>query len=81
MARIELARTQVRAPYNAVITRRHVSPGAYVRLGDAVVSLLNVDALEIEADVPSNRLSGLREGLSSKRNLMAVRCSMQRYAQ
>ena len=69
MARIELARTQVRAPYNAVITRRHVSPGAYVRLGDAVVSLLNVDALEIEADVPSNRLSGLTNGAVVKAQL------------
>ena len=69
MARIELARTQVRAPYNAVITRRHVSSGAYVRLGDAVVSLLNVDALEIEADVPSNRLSGLTNGAVVKAQL------------
>jgi len=69
MAGIELARTRVRAPYNAVVTRRHVSPGAYVRLGDAIVSLLNVDALEIEADVPSNRLSGLREGTVVKAQL------------
>jgi RND family efflux transporter MFP subunit len=61
-ARIDLDRTQIRAPYSAVVTRRHVSPGAYLRLGDAVVTLLSDTDLEIEADVPSKRLGGVIPG-------------------
>jgi RND family efflux transporter MFP subunit len=62
MAQIELERTQIKAPYDAVVTRRHVSAGAYVRLGDPVVTLLNDVGLEVEADVPSDRIAGLVPG-------------------
>jgi RND family efflux transporter MFP subunit len=52
----------IRAPYDGVVTRRLVSPGAYVRLGDPVVALVDDNALEIEADVPAELLSGLMPG-------------------
>jgi RND family efflux transporter MFP subunit len=62
MARIELERARIRAPYDGVVTRRHVSPGAFVRLGDPIVTLLNDRGLELEADVPAERLGGLSPG-------------------
>lgn len=52
----------IRAPFPGVVSTRHVSPGAYVRVGDPVVSLIDDGALEIEADVPSDRLAGLAPG-------------------
>ncbi len=52
----------IRAPYAGVVSRRLVSPGAYVRLGDPVVSLIDDTALEVEADVPVDLLRGLRVG-------------------
>ena len=52
----------IKAPYDGVITRRLVSPGAYVRLGDPVVALIDDSALEIEADVPVDQVSALRPG-------------------
>lgn len=52
----------IKAPYDGVVTRRLVSPGAYVRLGDPVVALIDDGALEIEADVSVDRLQGLTPG-------------------
>ena len=52
----------IRAPYDGVVTRKLVSPGAYVRLGDPVVALMDDSAFEIEADVPVDQLQGLTPG-------------------
>ncbi|NJO37117.1 MAG: efflux RND transporter periplasmic adaptor subunit, partial [Rhizobiales bacterium] len=50
-SRRDLEDMVIRAPYDGVVTRKLVSPGAYVRLGDPVVALVDDGALEIEADV------------------------------
>ena len=63
MAEIELARTTVRAPYAGVVTARQAAPGGYVKPGDPVATLVDDERLEIEADVPSDRLAGLSPGL------------------
>jgi RND family efflux transporter MFP subunit len=52
----------IRAPYQGVVSARQVSPGAYVRVGDPVVTLIDDSELEIEADVPTERLAGLQPG-------------------
>ncbi len=62
IAASELERTVVRAPFPGVVTRRHVSPGAYARPGEPIVSLLDDRTMEVEADVPGERLAGLRPG-------------------
>ena len=53
----------IKAPYDGVVTRKMVNPGAYVRLGDTVMSLVDDGALEIEADVPVEQLTGLKPGV------------------
>ena len=63
MAEIELARTTIRAPYAGVVTGRHAAPGGYVKAGDPVATLVDDQRLEVEADVPADRLSGLFPGL------------------
>ena len=52
----------IRAPFPGVVTQRHTDTGAYLKLGDPVVTLMNDRNVEIEADVPSNRVSGLAPG-------------------
>lgn len=64
LAAINLRDAQIRAPYNGVIVQRHVAAGNYVDVGDQILTLINDEALEIEADVPSNRLMGLQIGRS-----------------
>lgn len=62
LGEIDLANTIIRAPYSGVIIDRHSEAGAYVREGDPMVTMLDHNNLEIEADVPANRISGLESG-------------------
>ncbi|GAB4358386.1 MAG: efflux RND transporter periplasmic adaptor subunit [Kiloniellaceae bacterium] len=62
LAEINLDYTQIKAPYDGVIARRMSEAGAYVSEGDALVNMIADHSLEVEADVPSNRLPGLVPG-------------------
>ena len=62
LGELDLTYTTIIAPYPGAIIRRHSENGAYVREGDPLVTLLDYTNLEIEADVPANRISGLPVG-------------------
>ncbi len=62
LADIDLHNSVIRAPYDGVVSRKHTVAGAYLSVGDAVVTLINHMELEIEADVPSERVIGLERG-------------------
>lgn len=62
IADIDMYNGKIRAPYNGVVTQKHTVAGAYLNVGDPVVTLVNETALEIEADVPSERIGGLIVG-------------------
>ena len=66
LGEIALANTKIRAPYDGVIIERHSEAGAYLREGEAVVTMLDDNDLEIEADVPANRTDGLSQGRELK---------------
>jgi len=59
---IYLFDADIRAPYDGVVTQRITETGAYVMTGDAIVHMISDTSLEIEADVPYERLSGLKAG-------------------
>ena len=61
-AHIDLVNAEVRAPYPGVVSLKHTVAGAYLDDGDPVVTLINDDALEIEADVPSTLVAALAPG-------------------
>lgn len=63
LAADDLAQSEIRAPYDGVVTLRHTEVGAYLDVGDAVVTLVNDRDIEVEADVPFNRLAGLAPGV------------------
>jgi RND family efflux transporter MFP subunit len=60
LAEINLYNATIRAPYPGVITKRHTEVGAYVKVGDPLVTLVDNTHLEIEAEVPSVRTTGLK---------------------
>jgi len=62
LARINLSYTSVRAPFPGVVTQRHTDVGAYVNVGQAVVTLIDDNALEVEAEVPASRVTALSPG-------------------
>ena len=59
MADINLHNAKIRAPFDGVVTQRHVELGNYVSVGNKVITVLNDASLEVEAEIPANRLSGL----------------------
>ncbi|MDH3701074.1 MAG: efflux RND transporter periplasmic adaptor subunit [Alphaproteobacteria bacterium] len=62
LAEIDLYNTEIRAPYDAMVAARHVTAGNFVNVGSKIATLINDQVLEIEADVPANRLAGLQVG-------------------
>jgi RND family efflux transporter MFP subunit len=62
MADIELRDSVIRAPYAGVVSIRHIEVGAYVGVGQPVVTLIDDEHLEIEAAVPAERIAGLAPG-------------------
>jgi len=61
-ANIDLKDAAVRAPYDGVVTAKNTEVGSYVGVGSPVVMLINQNTLEIEVQVPTNRLGGLQRG-------------------
>ena len=59
---IELAHTEIRAPYDGTVIERHAELGAYVGVGARVVTLVNDREIEVEAEVPSDRIAALKAG-------------------
>ena len=66
LAAINLYNATVRAPYSGVITSRHIEVGAYVKIGDPLVNMIDDKHLEIEAEVPARRIAGLSPSLRIK---------------
>ncbi len=64
LAEINLYNAQIRAPYGGVVSKRHTEAGAFVNVGAAVVTLIDDKHLEIEANVPAQRLAALGPGTS-----------------
>lgn len=54
----------IKAPFAGVVSQRQVSAGGYIEAGDPVVTLIDDKQLEIEAEVPSDRVAGLAPGTS-----------------
>ena len=62
LARLDLERSTVRAPYTGIVTARQAQPGLYATPGTPIVTMVDTSDLEVEADVPFNRLGGLAPG-------------------
>ncbi len=60
---MDIARGKVRAPFDGVVVERFTDSGSYLKVGDPVVRIISDTDLEIEADVPANRIAGLTPGL------------------
>jgi multidrug efflux pump subunit AcrA (membrane-fusion protein) len=64
MARVDLQRTRIHAPFDARIAAVSVAPGDRVRVGDALADVFDPRAIELRAQVPSGFLALLRNALN-----------------
>ncbi len=55
-----LDKTVIRAPFNGVVGVRNVSPGAYVKTGDDLVTLEDVNPIKVEFKVPETYARQIR---------------------
>ncbi|MFN3985157.1 MAG: efflux RND transporter periplasmic adaptor subunit [Rhodocyclaceae bacterium] len=62
LARARLSRMQIRAPFDGVMGIRTVSPGDYVKDGDALVNLEDIEVLKADFRLPEAYLSRIRQG-------------------
>lgn len=63
LSEVNLGKSRVLAPYSGIVIRRLTEIGSFVRAGDGIVEMVGSDGLEIEADVPVDRIAALQPGV------------------
>lgn len=61
-AREQLSYTEIRAPYDGIVTERHVEVGEIATPGAAVMSGVSLDLLRVSVDVPQSVIPLVRQG-------------------
>lgn len=64
LLRVNLAKTELRAPYDGVLGLRRISPGAYVTPATVITTLRSASALKLDFAVPEKYSQQLRIGQS-----------------
>jgi membrane fusion protein (multidrug efflux system) len=62
LVRINIRKTEIRAPYDGVIGLRKVSPGAYVTPADVIATIRATNSLKLDFAIPEKYSSLLRPG-------------------
>ncbi len=61
-ARLSLARTELRAPFDAIVGRKNVEPGDIVRAGESLLALSRIERRWVEANFKETQLGRMRPG-------------------
>ncbi len=76
-AELDLSRTRIRAPFDAVIIDRHAQVGGYVQPGTALLTLSQQDGREVDAEIDARYRDSLTVGtvatFDSRDNRWAIR--------
>ena len=64
LAQARLARMQIRAPFDGVVGIRSVSPGDFVKDGDALINLEDIATLKVDFRLPELYLDRVKPGQS-----------------
>ncbi len=72
VARLNLDRSEVRAPVNGTITNMDLRPGAYVSAGKGVMALVDTDTLHVEGYFEETKLARIRIGAPARIRLMGT---------
>lgn len=65
-ARIQLEKTTIEAPFDGVLGQRYVDIGDYLRVGDQVTEIVDLDPLKVRVFVNENEVLQIAEGQSAK---------------
>lgn len=62
LAGVRLEKTRIRAPFSGLIGARQVSWGAFMRSGEVLTDLTQIDPVRLRFSIPERYVSTLREG-------------------
>ncbi|PID42874.1 MAG: RND transporter [Proteobacteria bacterium] len=71
LARIDLQRVEVKAPFPGVVTDVYRSPGERVRTGDLLLNIYDRDNIEVIAQLPNREINAIVSALDSADTLEA----------
>ncbi len=63
IAEYDLAASKIQAPFNGYVTKQHVEVGQWLDIGGQVVSLVNIDTIEVTAGLPERYIETVSEGM------------------
>jgi membrane fusion protein (multidrug efflux system) len=78
LARVNVARTQIRAPFDGALGARHVSPGDWVDSDVELVQIDAVDRLQLQFSLPEQQIALAESGLQVSAQVAAY--SDERFA-
>ena len=68
---LEVADCVLRAPFDGEVADRHVDPGAFVRPGSTIVTLVDRGTVRITADVPEQDFAAVADGTPVRLHFLA----------
>lgn len=63
--KVDLDRTRIAAPFRAVLDRRPMEIGDYLKVGDTVATLVELDPMRAVANVPEHEAPAIAEGMTA----------------
>ncbi len=69
--RLAMERSDLQAPFDAIVSEVSVAAGDRVSLGQILVSLFPLDSLEIRAHLPSNYIESVQQSIGAQQILFA----------
>ena len=66
IAQYDLAVSRIAAPFNGYVTTHHAEAGQWLDIGDEVVSLVDIDTIEVMAGIPERYIDDISEGMEVK---------------
>jgi RND family efflux transporter MFP subunit len=77
LAKLDLARSDVRASVDGVITNLSLQPGDYVSTGNPVMALIDTDSIRVEGYFEETKLSRIRVGDTAVIHIMGQQDALQ----
>lgn len=71
-ARLDLERTEVRAPFDGVVSELEISQGNRVRADDPLLRLQNPATIEVRAQIPARYAAAITQGLAAGEAMPAL---------
>lgn len=71
-AEFDMERSDIKAPFDGLVTQIHVAPGDRVQAGQIIAGIYDTEQLEVRAQLPDKFLSVIRQALGEKEIVTAL---------